>query len=201
MRRSPPLGRRNNYYVWHTIWVRAEAVATIRAWTRLDQAIVGFNRALERAYGVTGAQLAIMRLVAEWSGATTAGTSAVPLAVLRQRLVMHPATLGQILERLAERGLVTLTADPTDRRRRLVALTAVGTQVLADAPLAGPVRLRHVDADPDRLHRLATAFNDAIVLFGLEEYDHDRRTDPAEYRPEAGRRPAHGGHTRRRDPP
>jgi DNA-binding MarR family transcriptional regulator len=49
---------------------------------------------------------------------SAADTPAVPLAVLRQRLVMHPATLGQILDRLTERGLVTLAVDPKDRRRR-----------------------------------------------------------------------------------
>jgi DNA-binding MarR family transcriptional regulator len=176
-------------YVWHTNLVRAEAVAAIRAWTRLDQAIAGFNRVLERRHGVTGAQLAVLRLVREWATPPRGGRAhdVVPLSVLRQRLVMHPASLGQLLDRLAERGLVTLTPDPADRRRRLVTLTADGIQVIRDAPLGGPVRLRHIEEDPDRLRRLAAAFEDAIVLFGLKEYDHDRSTDPAQHRPETGR--------------
>jgi hypothetical protein len=61
-----------------------------------------------------------------------------------------------------------------ERRRRRVELTSEGRHVTEQAPLAGPVRLRHVPADPDRLRRLAEAFDDAIVLFGLEEYHHDR---------------------------
>jgi DNA-binding MarR family transcriptional regulator len=154
--------------VWHNNRVVSEAVAAVRAWTRLDQAIAEFNRVLERAHGVTGAQLAVLRLVRERSGT-------VALADLRGRLVMHPATLGQMLDRLAARGLVTLTADPADRRRRLVSLTVEGRRVTEQAPLAGPVRLRHVPADPDRLRRLADAFDDAIVLFGLEECHHDPR--------------------------
>lgn len=144
-----------------------EAAAAIRAWTRLDQALAGLNRALEREYGVTGAQLAVLRLVGE-------GDPPVALAELRARLVMHPATLGQMLDRLAVRGLVALTADPADRRRRRVELTAKGRRLTEDAPLAGPVRLRHVPADPDRLRRLAAAFEDAVALFGLEEYRPDR---------------------------
>jgi len=148
--------------------VTGEAVAAIRAWTRLDQAISEFNRALERDHGVTGAQLAVLRLVHEW-GPTIA------LAELRQRLVMHPATLGQMLDRLAARDLVTLTADPADRRRRVVELTSRGHRLAEQAPLAGPVRLRHVSADPARLNRLAEAFDDAVSLFALEEYAHDRR--------------------------
>jgi MarR family transcriptional regulator, temperature-dependent positive regulator of motility len=143
--------------------VETEAVAAIRAWTRLDQAIAAFNRELERRHGITGAQLAVLRLVAEWG-------PQVRLADLRQRLVMHPATLGQLLERLAARGLVDLPADPADRRRRRGVLAPAGRRVIDEAPLAGPVRLRHVPADPQRLRRLGEALTDAIVLFGLEEY-------------------------------
>lgn len=43
---------------------------------------------------------------------------------MRQRLVMHPATLGQLLDRLAARGLVDLAVDRADRRRRAVELTS-----------------------------------------------------------------------------
>ncbi len=151
----------------HNNRVTAEAVRAIRAWTRLDQAFAGLNRALERDHGVTGAQLALLRLVREWD-------PPVPLGDLRGRLVMHPATLGQLLDRMAARGLVALTADPADRRRRLVDLTPAGRRLTDEAPLAGPVRLRHVPADPARLRRLADAFTDAVALFGLEEYADDR---------------------------
>lgn len=143
--------------------MEGEALAAVRAWTRLDQAISAFNRALERDHGVTGAQLAVLRLVREWG-------PGIALGEMRKRLVMHPATLGQMLDRLAARGLVMLTADPADRRRRLVELTDSGRGLTERAPLAGPVRLRHVRADADRLRRLAQAFDDAIELFGLEEY-------------------------------
>jgi MarR family transcriptional regulator, temperature-dependent positive regulator of motility len=36
--------------------------------------------------------------------------------------------------------------------------------------VAGPVRLRTVPADPERLRRLAAAFDDAVELFGLKEW-------------------------------
>src|SRR5262245_48094228 len=96
------------------IAVTPEALAAIRAWTRLDAALAACNRTLDRDHGVTGAQLAMLRLVDEWA------RPSVPLAVLRDRLVMHPATLGQLLDRLAARHLVDLSPDPADRRRRLV---------------------------------------------------------------------------------
>jgi DNA-binding MarR family transcriptional regulator len=145
--------------------VSTEAIAAIRAWTRLDQAIAAFNRALEREHGVTGAQLAVVRLLREWAGDGT-----LPLSDMRARLVMHPATLGQLLDRLAVRRLVSIEPDPADRRRRLVGLTAAGRRLVDRAPLAGPVRLRYVRADARRLRRLAAALDDAVTLFGLEEY-------------------------------
>lgn len=161
--------------------MQSEALAAVRAWTRLDAAFTEFNRRLASRHGVTGAQLAMLRLIREWgarsavpSGARVAvpvgARGAVPLATLRDRLAMHPATIGQLLDRLAGRRLVVLTPDPDDRRRRLVRLTPAGARLTDRAPLAGPVRLRHVQADPARLRRLAAALTDAVDLFGLTEY-------------------------------
>src|SRR5262245_9363852 len=90
------------------------ALRAIRAWWRLDQAIAGFNRHLSGRYGVTGAQLAMLRIVAE---------RPVTLADLRAALVMHPATLGQLIDRLVRLDLVERRASPGDRRKRLVELT------------------------------------------------------------------------------
>ncbi|MCP3755206.1 MarR family transcriptional regulator [Streptomyces sp. TBY4] len=108
----------------------------------------------------------MLRTVADWAGPG----QAAPLATLRERLFMHPATIGQLLDRLADRGLVVVAPDPQDRRRRLVGVTEQGGKVLAAAPLAGPVRLRHVEVEPERLGRLAEALEDAITLFGLQDY-------------------------------
>jgi DNA-binding MarR family transcriptional regulator len=141
-----------------------EALAAVRAWTRLENARSEFGRMLEKEHGITGGQLAILRLVIEFDPA------GVTLARLRERLVLHPATLGQLIDRLARRGFVELTPDPGDRRRRTIRVTAAGHAVCRDAPLAGPVRLRHVPLDPARLRRLADALDDAIDLFGWKEW-------------------------------
>jgi MarR family transcriptional regulator, temperature-dependent positive regulator of motility len=180
--------------------VDPDALAAIHAWTRLDAAIGAFNRRLEREHGVTGAQLAILRIVREWGRSEPVSRAAggVALSALRERLVMHPATLGQLLDRLAARGLVDVSPDPGDRRRRLVRLTAEGERTVRAAPLAGPVRLRYQPADPTTLRRLAQALDDAIVLFGLEGYTHGERPgEPGQHRPEAGGGPAAGRRTRR----
>ncbi|MFG1625143.1 MarR family transcriptional regulator [Kribbella sp. NPDC049227] len=125
-------------------------------------ALGAFGRDVRREYGLTGEQLAMLRIVGE--------QESWRMEELRGRLVMHPATLGQAVDRLAGRGLVLVEPDPSDGRRRNVAATDAGRELLAGIPLAGPVRLRAVDADPDRLARLADAFDDAVELFGLEKW-------------------------------
>jgi DNA-binding MarR family transcriptional regulator len=139
--------------------MQQQALSAIVAWVRLERAIESFNLMLRREFGLTGLQLAILRILAE--------RPALPLAALRKALVMHPATLGQAVEELRARKLCVVQRNPEDRRARLVALTAEGQLLLAAAPLAGPMRLRQVGADPVRLERLAAGLEDAVDLFGL----------------------------------
>jgi DNA-binding MarR family transcriptional regulator len=139
-----------------------DAIRAIRSWLRLERAFAAFNRELRATVGLTGAQLAMLRIVAEVGPTTLAG--------LRGRLRLHPATLGQLVDRLRDKSLVALSTDPTDARRRVVELTDEGRRALRQAPLAGPVRLRSVEADPDRLATLANALDDAIELFGLQRW-------------------------------
>ncbi|MFC6356926.1 MarR family winged helix-turn-helix transcriptional regulator [Luethyella okanaganae] len=135
-------------------------VGAIRAWLRLNAALAEFDRRLRAEFGVTGGQLAILRIIGE--GETT-------LARLRAQLVMHPATLGQLIDRVAKLGFVVLDPSPEDRRSRRLRLTEQGRSLVRDAPLAGPVRLR-ATVEVDRARRLAVALEDAVELFGLDEW-------------------------------
>jgi DNA-binding MarR family transcriptional regulator len=58
----------------------------------------------------------------------------VPLTVgkLAEALVMDPGALAHNLKPLERDGLTTVTVDPNDRRRRLIALTAAGRTKLAE---------------------------------------------------------------------
>jgi DNA-binding MarR family transcriptional regulator len=139
--------------------MQQQALSAIVAWVRLERAFEAFNLDLRRRFGLTGLQLAILRILAE--------RPSLPLSALRKGLVLHPATLGQAVDELRAKGLCTVGRNPADRRARIVALTPAGEALLATAPLAGPVRLRQLAADPARLEALATALDDAIDLFGL----------------------------------
>jgi DNA-binding MarR family transcriptional regulator len=142
--------------------MQQQALSAIVAWVRLDAAIQGFNQTLRKQFGITGLQLAVLRILGE--------RPSLPLAALRKSLVMHPATLGQSIDELRVMELVTVTRDARDKRARIVALTEKGRELMARAPVAGPVRLRAIDHDIAKLDRLKAAFEDAIGLFGLEPY-------------------------------
>jgi DNA-binding MarR family transcriptional regulator len=142
--------------------MQQQALSAIVAWVRLDAAIQSFNQTLRRQFGITGLQLAVLRILGE--------RPQLPLAALRKSLVMHPATLGQSIDELRTMDLCTVTRDPRDKRARVIAITDKGRELMTRAPIAGPVRLREIDTDPARLDALKAAFEDAVDLFGLGEH-------------------------------
>ena len=142
--------------------VDAAAITAVRAWLRLERSFDGLNVYLKDRYRITGLQLAILRIIGE-SESTT-------LYALRAQLAMHPATIGQLVDRVVKRGLLSRKRAANDSRLRELTLTARGRRLLEEAPVAGPVRIRSARADKGRLRRLAAAFDDAVSLFGLEEW-------------------------------
>ena len=147
--------------------MQQQALSAIVAWLRLERALERFHADLRKRFGITGLQLSVLQLCAE--------RPQLPLAALRKTLVMHAATLGQAIDELRVMGLVSVRTDPKDRRARLVGLTQKGTALLADVPLAGPVRLRLVDHETQRLDRLAAALEDAVDLFDVGAWAPGRR--------------------------
>ena len=149
--------------------MQQQALSAIVAWVRLDQAVEALNAHLRKDFGVTGLQLAVLRILSERPD--------VQLATLRKALVMHPATLGQAVDELRRLGFCTVTRDPSDRRARIVSITGTGSELISRAPVAGPVRLRQTRASPQKLERLAQAFDDAVDLFGLKPWAMPKRKE------------------------
>lgn len=149
--------------------MQLQALSVIVAWVRLERAMDGFELELKRRCGITALQLSVLALCAE--------RPQLPLAALRKTLVMHAATLGQAIDDLRLKGLVQVRSNPDDRRARVVSLTETGSELLHSAPLAGPLRLRLIEADIYRLDRLARSLEDAVDLFGLAQWDPGRKPE------------------------
>jgi DNA-binding MarR family transcriptional regulator len=112
-------------------------------------------------YGITVQQLATLHAVGELPGLDQ-GRIAETIGVDR-------STIGQIVERLAERGLLSAAPAPADRRTKLLTITPAGATIV-EAMLAklAPVRTRFLDpltpaeqvAFIEMLERLTAAHND-----------------------------------------
>jgi DNA-binding MarR family transcriptional regulator len=81
-----------------------------------------------------------------------------PMAAVASLLAVDRTTLTAALKPLERRGLVKVTADPEDRRSRLIVLTAQGMRLLARAVPVWQRAHEQVEAllpagDPDRLRK------------------------------------------------
>jgi len=91
------------------------------------------SRAAERTLGVTGAQLFVLRRLAD--------AGALSVSDLARRTFTHQSSVSTVVARLRAAGLVRQRTDPRDRRRRLLALTPAGRTMIAAAPHASQERL------------------------------------------------------------
>ncbi|GAA4696657.1 helix-turn-helix domain-containing GNAT family N-acetyltransferase [Nocardioides conyzicola] len=147
---------------------------TLRRFNRTYTQRIG---ALEESFLGTGRPLGVSRLLFE------IGPDGAGVRELRERLGIDSGYLTRLLRRLDDDGLVDLSPDPDDRRRRVATLTAAGrrarrqlddrSEELAQrlvAPLTDRQRARLVDA-------LATA--DLLVRAATIRLREVEPTDPA----------------------
>ncbi|MCB9881288.1 MAG: MarR family transcriptional regulator [Planctomycetes bacterium] len=119
-------------------------VAAIR---RVIRAVDLHSRRIEEACGLTGPQLATLRMIRTLTAAT-------PSAIARAVHLSQPTMTG-ILRRLEKRGLVSREASPTDRRMVSITLTELGSATLERAPSMLQDRFRHALAGLAEWERLA----------------------------------------------
>lgn len=93
---------------------------------RITQAIDLWSRELQRNFGLTSPQLAVLREVA-------AGQHVTPTS-LGEALHLSQPTVTGILQRLNEAGLVDRCRSESDRRSIVARVTEQGNAVLAKAP-------------------------------------------------------------------
>lgn len=129
---------------------------------RIVHALRVATRASERAFGLSAAQLFVLRQLAVLPGQS--------LSDLARRTRTTPSSVSEVVSRLVRRGLVARRAASTDRRRAVLALTPAGRALLERAPetvqerlLAGFDRL----GDAER-QALADALASWLAASGLE---------------------------------
>ncbi|MFI5958384.1 GNAT family N-acetyltransferase [Cryptosporangium sp. NPDC051539] len=135
-------------------------IATVR---RFNRAWTEVTDLLDDSYLHTGFSLPEARLLYE-----VALRSPQPVVELRGRLQLDPGYTTRLLDRLAERGLLTRTTDPDDRRRQLVAVTDAGRGAAAELSARADARVAEL-LEPlpvDARRALVSALDSVAGLLG-----------------------------------
>jgi DNA-binding MarR family transcriptional regulator len=94
---------------------------------RVQQLISAELDAALRPYGITFARYEVLALISFSADGT------LPLSKIGERLMVHPTSVTNAMDRLESQGLVRRLPDEADRRRTLAALTDEGRATLAAA--------------------------------------------------------------------
>ena len=112
---------------WIERWSVGEHMAAATSLMRAHQLVLAAVEDELRPFGLTFASYEALMLLSF----TRLGE--LPLGKMSERLMVHPASITNTVDRLEERGLVARRRDEADRRRILAAITPAGRQVAADA--------------------------------------------------------------------
>ena len=137
-----------------------DAEFALQGLRRLVQGIRTTSYTVERKFGITGAQLFVLRELALEPGAS--------IRRLADRTLTDPSSVSVVVGRLVARGLVARTRDTTDGRKSSLLVSKQGATLLARAPEPYQNRLVAV------LHELPKArlrvLGDALRQLGLAQH-------------------------------
>ena len=103
-----------------------DAVRAMDSLRRIVHALRVATRGAERSFGISAAQLFVLRQLATVSGQSMSDVAA--------RTRTTQSSVSEVVGRLVSRGLVDRRTASTDRRRAELTLTPAGAAVLARAP-------------------------------------------------------------------
>lgn len=116
---------------WHERWPQAStSMATATAAMRAQQIVLGAVDAVLRPLGLTFARYEALVLLSF----TQRGQ--LPMGKMGSRLMIHPTSVTNIVNRLSDDRLVTRSEHPQDGRSTLVRLTPRGRRLAERATLA-----------------------------------------------------------------
>ena len=130
--------------IWRDRFGPADAMAAATSVMRVQQLLLAEFDRICRPYGVTFARYEALVLL------SFSRTGALPMAKIGERLMVHPTSVTNTIQRLEAAGFVTREPNPRDGRGTLARITDLGVEVvdkvtkeLMDADFG----LRSLDAD------------------------------------------------------
>jgi DNA-binding MarR family transcriptional regulator len=111
--------------IWDERFGPAEAMAAVTSIMRAQQILLAGLDGLLRPYGLTFARYEALVLLG------FSRTGALPLRVIGERLMVHPTSVTNTIDRLERDGLVKRRPNPRDGRGTLAEITPGGREVMA----------------------------------------------------------------------
>ena len=139
-----------------------DAARAMNSLRRIVRALRAGNSEIERAIGVSSAQLFALRQIARRSGGSLSDLAASTLT--------NQSSISEVVGRLVQRGLVTKKVSADDHRRSLLEVTVAGRAALANAPETAQERLLAAFASlsPRKQRQIATDLDELLAAAGLE---------------------------------
>lgn len=97
---------------------------------RVQQLISSELDAVLKPLGITFARYEVLQLI------SFSASGRLPLSKIGERLMVHPTSVTNAMDRLESQGLVRRVADDKDRRRTFAELTEEGERVLKESTAA-----------------------------------------------------------------
>jgi DNA-binding MarR family transcriptional regulator len=113
--------------IWERRFGEARAMAAVTSVMRAHQILLGELDSLLRPFGLTFARYEALVLL------SFSRAGALPMRLIGERLMVHPTSVTNTIDRLELAGLVVRKPNPQDRRGTLAEITPSGRKVVADA--------------------------------------------------------------------
>jgi DNA-binding MarR family transcriptional regulator len=112
---------------WEQRFGPSSAMAAVTSIMRAQQILLAEVDAVLRPHGLTFARYEALVLL------TFSTRGALPMRVIGERLMVHPTSATNTIDRLERQGLVVRKANPRDGRGRLAEITPRGRELVARA--------------------------------------------------------------------
>jgi DNA-binding MarR family transcriptional regulator len=112
---------------WERRFGPSDAMAAVTSIMRAQQILLAELDTVLRPHGLTFARYEALVLL------TFSSRGALPMRVIGQRLMVHPTSATNTIDRLERRGLVIRRPNPRDGRGKLAEITAAGREVVSQA--------------------------------------------------------------------
>ncbi len=115
---------------WESRWGRGDAMAAATAIMRVQQIVLGAVDETLRPFDLTFARYEALVLL------QFSRKGSLPLGKMGERLMIHPTSVTNIVDRLEVQGFIRRVPHPTDRRTTLAEITDQGREVVEEATRA-----------------------------------------------------------------